>query len=236
MDANPRFSKPHRADARKPVSQSQRELAHREMPAGSPSRPETSVVNRRGRHIATAERSLAEAYQAARAAGIDRDILYDAFSQAVECLNEARHGGDLDGPLTEEQYERYHARHRRMTSGPVTSDAPGLDLCPDLDTVSTAAEFMDALRMFRIWAGEPSYREMERRCGRRYAASTICTALRASKLPSLPLVQAAVIACGGQEGHLQSFSSAWRRLRGLQQEPVHIVAQPILTRVLRSVK
>ena len=236
MNANPRFSQPHRAAARKPASQSQREFAHSDMPAGSPDRSETTIVSRRGRHIDTAERSLAEAYRAARAAGIDRGVLYDAFSQAVECLNEARHGGDLAGPLTEGGYERYNARHRRMISDPVTADAPGLDLCPDLDTVSTAAEFMDALRMFRIWAGEPSYREMERRCGRRFAASTICTALRASKLPSLALVQAAVVACGGQEKHQQSFSSAWRRVRGLQQEPIHIAAQPMLTRVLRSVK
>lgn len=227
MNANPQVSQPHPASPGKPVNQGQREPAHREVPAGSPSRPQTSVVSRRGRQIAAAERNLAEAYKAARAAGIDRDILYHAFSPAVDCLNDARHGRDLAGALAEMQYERYQARHRRMASDPVTPDAPGLDLCPDLDAVSTAAEFMDALRMFRVWAGEPSYREMERRCGGRFAASTLCTALKASKLPGLPLVQAAVIACGGREEHQQSFSSAWRRLRGLQQEPV---------RILRSVK
>lgn len=236
MDANPRFSQPPPADPGKPVNQSQRELARREVAGGSPSLPQTSAVDRRGRHIAAAERNLAEAYKAARAADIDRDILYHAFSPAVDCLNEARHGGDLAAALAEVQSERYQARHRRMASDPVTPDAPGLDLCPNLNAVSTAAEFMDALRMFRVWAGEPSYREMERRCGGRFAASTICTALKVSKLPSLPLVQSAVIACGGREEHQQSFSSAWRRLRGLQQEPVHTAAEPTPTRVLRSVK
>jgi hypothetical protein len=235
MDANPRFSEAHRASPRKPVNQSQREPAHREVAGGSRGHPETSAIGRRGTLIAAAERKLAEAYKSARAAGIDRDFLHDAFSPAVECLNEARHSGDLAGALAETRDDRYQARHRRMISDPVTPDAPGLDLCPDLDAVSTAAEFMDALRMFRVWAGEPSYREMERRCGGRYAASTLCTALKASKLPGLPLVQAAVIACGGREEHKQSFSSAWRRLRGLQQEPVRIAAQPTLTRVLRSV-
>ena len=141
MNANPQVSQPHTASAAKQVNQGQREPAHREVPAGSPSGPQTSVVSRRARHIAAAERNLAEAYKAARAAGIDRDILYHVFSPAVDCLNDARHGRDLAGTLAEMQYERYQARHRRMASDPVTPDAPGLDLCPDLDAVSTAAEF-----------------------------------------------------------------------------------------------
>jgi hypothetical protein len=37
---------------------------------------------------------------------------------------------------------------------------------------------METMRMYRIWAGKPSYRVMEHQCGRRFAASTIHIALR----------------------------------------------------------
>jgi hypothetical protein len=72
---------------------------------------------------------------------------------------------------------------------------------------------MDTLRMYRIWAGNPSYRVMQLRCSNRFAASTICTALRSDELPTQDMVRAIITACGGPDEHLHAFVSAWRRLK-----------------------
>ena len=62
-------------------------------------------------------------------------------------------------------------------------------------------------------AGNPSYREMAQRSGRRAGASTMYEALSADKLPSkLSIVEAIVAGCGGGEDDLRRFASAWRRL------------------------
>ncbi|MBO0801504.1 MAG: hypothetical protein J2P25_00295 [Nocardiopsaceae bacterium] len=91
-------------------------------------------------------------------------------------------------------------------------DTPGTDLCPDPGAARTEAEFLDCLRNYRTWAGNPSYRVMARRCEHRFAASTICTALRGEVVPSLDMVLTIVSACGGPERHRREFASAWRRL------------------------
>ena len=71
---------------------------------------------------------------------------------------------------------------------------------------------MDILRMYRIWAGKPSYRVMEHQCARRFAASTIHAALKSNDLPSLEMVQAIITGCRGSDQHRHAFASAWRRL------------------------
>jgi hypothetical protein len=55
---------------------------------------------------------------------------------------------------------------------------------------------MAVLRRYRIWAGEPPYREMERRTsqqgtGARVAASTLCNMLNRNRLPRLDTFTAA---------------------------------------------
>ena len=101
-------------------------------------------------------------------------------------------------------------------------DLPGTDACPDPGTARTPEEFMDALRGFRAWAGKPSFRAMERQCARRFAASTLCTALRADALPSLEMVHAIVTGCGGSPRHVHAFATAWRGL----SLPGHAVPGP----------
>jgi hypothetical protein len=44
-------------------------------------------------------------------------------------------------------------------------------------------------------------------------ASTMCTALNSGTLPRLETVKAIVIACGGDDGDLDLFVTAWRRIR-----------------------
>jgi hypothetical protein len=192
-------------------------------------------ADRRANRIAAAERIYAEAYARSKAAGMDRDavdhafaMVRDLFAEAKECSEQARR------ELAIAQYEREQARRTRVdvsrrsddTARPVVADVPGSNLCPDPADVRTPADFMNTLRMFRIWAGKPSYRVMEHQCGRRFAASTICTALNGSRLPSLDMVLAVIVACGGRDEHQNAFASAWRRLMLPQDDADPAAGQP----------
>jgi hypothetical protein len=99
-----------------------------------------------------------------------------------------------------------------MAARTAIPDLPGTDLCPDPGTARTPEEFMDALRGFRAWAGKPSFRVMEGQCAHRFAASTMCTALRADTLPTLDMVHAIVTGCGGSPRHVHAFATACRGL------------------------
>jgi hypothetical protein len=74
---------------------------------------------------------------------------------------------------------------------------------------------------------------ISRQRGPRFAASTICAALKGDVLPSLPKVQAVVAACGGSDAHRQAFTAAWRRLALPPQDgappcprPLYPVSEP----------
>lgn len=104
---------------------------------------------------------------------------------------------------------------RQLPAGPyrAVSDADGYALCPDPLAARSAAELMATLRRYRIWAGEPSYRQMARSQAGKPGASTLNAALRSDELPSLSLVLAVVNGCGGSAEDLRRFATAWRRLR-----------------------
>jgi hypothetical protein len=86
-------------------------------------------------------------------------------------------------------------------------------LCPDPLMADTAAELVDTLRRYRIWAGEPSFRQMAVDSHQLAAASTLCAALNGEALPTLDVVQGVVIGCGGSEEDQKRFAAAWRRIR-----------------------
>ncbi|MCW2931512.1 MAG: hypothetical protein JWM19_2474, partial [Actinomycetia bacterium] len=123
-------------------------------------------------------------------------------------------GSTASGPLAMPDAAPAAGRDWAMAMAARTAipDLPGTDLCPDPGTARTPEEFMDALRGFRAWAGKPSFRAMERQCAHRFAASTMCTALRADTLPSLDMVHAIVAGCGGSPRHVHAFATACRRL------------------------
>jgi DNA-binding SARP family transcriptional activator len=106
----------------------------------------------------------------------------------------------------------------RTTPAETIPDAAGHELRPDPLTAKTAAEFIRALNQLRQWAGNPPFREMERRCGRAAASATICTALNGDKLPRRHIVLAIVTACGGDEEQERTWTTAWRKLE-MEQEP-----------------
>jgi hypothetical protein len=157
-------------------------------------------------------------------AGADSESVSTAFAIARDSLNEAR---DILREARKELilvHHEYDELSRRLanqgrypvTVAPVVPDTPGLDLCPDPGTARTPAEFMGALRAYRLWAGKPSYRVMEsiikNQCSQHFASSTIHAVLTGDDLAALPLVQAVITACGGNDAHQQMFTSAWRRL------------------------
>ncbi|WP_228010615.1 hypothetical protein [Nonomuraea phyllanthi] len=99
------------------------------------------------------------------------------------------------------------------------ADLPGYVLKPDPLSARTPAEFVELLKQYRIWAGEPSYRELVRRARNAFGASTLCEALKSSHLPPEKLVRAFVWACSGSEEDLQAWTTAWRQLRMKHQRP-----------------
>jgi hypothetical protein len=98
-------------------------------------------------------------------------------------------------------------------SGWVVEDAKGFDLRPDPLAARNPAELMEALRQYRAWADDPSYRQMARQAGRLIAASTLCVALRSNDLPRLNVVLAIVAGCGGGEEDQQRYATAWRQMK-----------------------
>lgn len=105
------------------------------------------------------------------------------------------------------------ARRARRVPAPVVPDTSGFDLRPDPLASRTAGDFVKALHEFRVWAGEPSFREMALLCGHAVSAATMCKALGRDKLPSQRVVLAIIKACGGTPDHQREFVTAWRMLR-----------------------
>ncbi|GAA3720375.1 hypothetical protein GCM10022224_102970 [Nonomuraea antimicrobica] len=147
------------------------------------------------------KRVMAEAGVARAAATTTAIESYIAGSLGSQRLNQAEAGGPPELPF-----------------GP-PADLPGYVLKPDPLSARTPAEFVELLKQYRIWAGEPSYREIVRRARKAFGASTLCEALKSSHLPPEKLVRAFVWACSGSEEDLQAWTTAWRRLRMKHQRP-----------------
>jgi hypothetical protein len=105
------------------------------------------------------------------------------------------------------------ATEAKGVPGWVVADAEGFDLRPDPLAARTPAELMAALRRYREWAGQPSFREVASRCGQRIVASTLCTALKRDDLPPMRVVLAVVAGCGGGEQDQQRYATAWRQIK-----------------------
>jgi hypothetical protein len=193
--------------------------------------------------VALAERAIADVCASLRSLGADQRALDAAAAQAragiASAAATAAYEVDPFGqprrrpprPRTRDisrETGRDGAGRRPRTSPerreqsavrPAIPDLPGVDLHPDPGAADTVAGFLECLRNYRVWAGKPSFRVMERRCDRRFAASTICTALRSEAMPGLDMVLAILTACGGPEQHQREFASAWRRLAISDREP-----------------
>jgi hypothetical protein len=240
VDTESPYSDPRRAAATNSEAEAQEGLNYRGDRNAAPYLdPSPLVADRQAEYLTAARRNLAEAYTNFTAAGLDSDSMDIELAIVLDRIaagGEGGEGGELDrSDPAGAHYERYQARHRRPSPDRVISDVPGVNMFPDPRAVRTPAEFMEALRHYRIWAGKPSFRVMQRQCGSRFVASSFCMALRSDKMPSLDLVQAVIIACSGLEEHQRAFTSAWRQVMLPRQDPGPPTEQPRV-RVLYPVK
>ncbi|WP_412543897.1 tetratricopeptide repeat protein [Longispora sp. K20-0274] len=84
---------------------------------------------------------------------------------------------------------------------------------PTPDGATDANGYVHRLRALRLWAGDPSLRDLARRT--RLPHTTLADALdaRRQRLPRLELVRALVEACGGSREQVARWERAWRDLR-----------------------
>ncbi|MEU9286489.1 helix-turn-helix transcriptional regulator [Streptomyces sp. NPDC048275] len=87
---------------------------------------------------------------------------------------------------------------------------------PDPLTVATPAQFVEALRAVRIWAGSPSLRALADRGRSRLSKSSIGAMLNSEDLPKYDRFVAYLYACGIRENNLDVWVFTWRRLKALQ--------------------
>lgn len=113
-----------------------------------------------------------------------------------------------------EQAERRPGRHRAQARRPRDDEASEAwpDLKPDPAAARTPAEYTAALRHFKAWSGDLSWRKIAARAGQKRVHSTLHSALRRDELPTLEVVTAIVIGCDGSEDDLRAFTSAWHRI------------------------
>jgi hypothetical protein len=122
-------------------------------------------------------------------------------------------GPDPDG-VTPIEGRRFHLPHQDRSvpfQAPI-DDTEGYNLRPDPLTAKKAYELMRLLRQFRAWCGQPGYRVMSSRVGKRVSPSTLCTALASDRLPKLDTLQAIIQACSGQEEDVRRWTTAWRQI------------------------
>jgi tetratricopeptide (TPR) repeat protein len=94
----------------------------------------------------------------------------------------------------------------------------------DPSDVRDAAGFVQTLRALKVWAGDPSFKDLERRSG--LPRSTLADALnpRRRQLPRLEVVRAFVAACGVSD--CGPWDEAWRRAH-LDSSPLAVVPREL---------
>ncbi|MFD0773477.1 hypothetical protein ACFQZ2_06005 [Streptomonospora algeriensis] len=97
-------------------------------------------------------------------------------------------------------------------------DLEGYDQRPNPMLARTPAQFVQALRDFRAWSGDWSYRQLVAFSGGT-PRSTFHAMLNSDQLPKFPLVALFITACGGDEDEVQRWTTAWRRLRMAAEGP-----------------
>jgi hypothetical protein len=91
-------------------------------------------------------------------------------------------------------------------------DLDGQDLRPDPLAAKTPAEFVECLRAFRTWSGQPALRQIAARSRQAVSYTTIQKVLAHDDLPTLTAALAIVTGYGATHEYQQSIATAWRRL------------------------
>lgn len=109
-----------------------------------------------------------------------------------------------------------------LTPSEPVRDMHGYNLRPNPLTATTGSELVKALRQYRAWAGNVSYRQMAARAQQAVAHSTMFVSLNSSELPALKVVIAIIAGCGGSLDDQQKFATAWRRINSGNLGPPEI--------------
>lgn len=134
----------------------------------------------------------------------------EAERQELRAALEAAEARLLQAPPGPSRRKGTRAAHRQ----PPESVLPdhNATLRPDPAAAGGPAQFMQLLREFRIWAGNPSYRDMAAR-DQRFTSSALHAALKRDALPRRhEMVDAIVAGCGGSDEDRGMWATAWRRL------------------------
>jgi hypothetical protein len=126
--------------------------------------------------------------------------------------------------------DRTPGRHRSTVGTAISqqiSDAAGFDLKPDPLQATTPTEFLEALRQYKFWSGDPSWRRMAKRAGQAVVHSTMYAAMNGDAMPKLEVVKAIIVGCGGGEDDLSSFASAWRRIGSGRADSTSFMSAPV---------
>lgn len=94
----------------------------------------------------------------------------------------------------------------------VIPDLRGYEQRPDPLLAKTPAKLVAAMRAYHAWAGNLSYREMERRCDKQLSYSTFRNMLNTDALPKLSSLEIFVKVLGGTPEDLQAWATAWRQI------------------------
>ncbi|HLL68295.1 MAG TPA: hypothetical protein VK453_21650 [Micromonosporaceae bacterium] len=91
---------------------------------------------------------------------------------------------------------------------------------PDPASARTLSEFVACLRQLKLWAGDPSFEVLRRRCG--VPSSTLADAVRPdrTRLPRLEVVRRFVHACGGTTSDVAAWDAGWREVRERLDAPL----------------
>ncbi|MET7843651.1 helix-turn-helix transcriptional regulator [Streptomyces sp. NPDC005356] len=192
-----------------------------------------AVMPEKNRKLALALRDLARASEysldtVAQGSGLTLSTVTDVFSGRVVPNRETldRILQHLGAPksqyalilsLHREARAELDSRRARRSEISFRSDIPLPQFGqPDPLTVATPAQFVEALRAVRIWAGSPSLRTLEARGRGRLSKSSIGAMLKADELPKYERFVAYLYACGIREKNLDVWVFTWRRLKALQ--------------------
>nr|BFE29580.1 hypothetical protein GCM10010200_018310 [Actinomadura rugatobispora] len=97
------------------------------------------------------------------------------------------------------------------TTPQATPDVHGHNRRPDPLRATSQREFMAMLRAYRIWAGNPSLRQMQDRCAKKLSYTTFRNTLAADTIPAkLTTVETVIKVLGGTAEDLQRWATAWR--------------------------
>jgi hypothetical protein len=138
------------------------------------------------------------------------DVKLELRKLELDLVNQAEEGGGPPGR------HRYPGRRSRGRPG----EPDLVSQRPDPAAAATPPEFMQLLRQFRAWHGDPTFRAIAARSGQARVHSTICTALHGDTLPARETVRAIVTGCGGTAEDVRAFDDAWNRISHPTSGPV----------------